>query len=116
MQPRSARSGAVGAALIHAAKYGALSNENGRVKIVWTIARDGNDNRLKFKWKETGGPPVVAPTGHRFGTSLLRATFADVRIDYSVEGLTREIDLVLGRAEPGASSSPSSAEIRPVTT
>jgi two-component sensor histidine kinase len=90
----------------NAAKYGALSNESGKVKIFWTIARDGKDNKLKFKWKETGGPPVVAPTDHGFGTSLLRATFADVRIDYLIEGLTCEIDLVLGRAEPGASSNP----------
>jgi len=84
----------------NAAKYGALSSESGRVNIFWTIERDGIDSRLKFKWRETGGPPVVAPTGHGFGTSLLRATFADVRIDYLVKGLTCEIDLVLGRAEP----------------
>jgi two-component sensor histidine kinase len=90
----------------NAAKYGALSTESGRVKIFWTITPDGKDNRLKFKWKETGGSPVVAPAGHGFGTSLLKATFPDVRIDYSVEGLTCEIDVVLGRAEPGASSNP----------
>ena len=35
----------------NAAKYGTLSNESGKVKIFWTIARDGKDNRLKFKWK-----------------------------------------------------------------
>jgi hypothetical protein len=29
---------------------------------------------------------VVAPTRSGFGTSLLKATFTDVRIDYSVEG------------------------------
>ena len=40
---------------------------------------------------------LCATTGHGLGTSLLRATFADVRIDYLVEGLTCEIDLVLGR-------------------
>jgi hypothetical protein len=88
----------------NAAKYGDLSNESERVRIFWTIAPHGKDNRLKFIWKETGGPPVVAPTGYGFGTSLLRATFPDVRIDYLVEGLTCEIDVVLGRAEPGASS------------
>jgi PAS domain S-box-containing protein len=94
----------------NAAKYGALSNERGRVEICWTIAGDGRDNRLKFVWKERGGPRVVAPTRRGFGTSLLKATFTDVRIDYSREGLTCEIDLVLGRAEPGSSSSPGSAE------
>jgi two-component sensor histidine kinase len=95
----------------NAAKHGAFSNDSGWVEIFWTIERDGKDNRLKFTWKETGGPPVVAPTGHGFGTSLLRATFADVRIGFAVGGLTCEIDLLLGRAEPGASSDPSSAEI-----
>src|SRR5215831_20679104 len=77
----------------NAAKYGALSNESGKVKIFWTIGRDDKDNILKFKWKETGGPPVVAPAHRGFGTSLLKTTFPDVRIDYSVEGLTCEIDL-----------------------
>jgi two-component sensor histidine kinase len=83
----------------NAAKYGALSNETGWVEIFWTIAGNGNDNILKFKWQERGGPPAVAPTRHGFGTSLLKAVFTDVRIDYSVEGLTCEIELVLGRAE-----------------
>jgi PAS domain S-box-containing protein len=86
----------------NAAKYGALSNETGRVEISWTIAGDGKDNVLKFKWKETGGPPAVPPTRHGFGTSLLKAAFVHVRIDYLVEGLTCEIDVLLDHAEPGA--------------
>jgi hypothetical protein len=88
----------------NAAKYGALSNENGWVEIFWTIAGDGNDNILKFKWNERGGPPAVAPTRHGFGTSLLKAIFADVRIDYLDEGLTCEIDLLLGCAQSGATT------------
>jgi PAS domain S-box-containing protein len=80
----------------NAAKYGALSNESGKVEVFWTIAGNGKDNILKFKWKETGAPPVVAPTRLGFGTSLLKAAFADVRIDYLVGGLTCEIDLLLG--------------------
>jgi len=82
----------------NAAKYGALSNESGRVEIFWMIARDGKGNILRFKWKERGGPPAVAPTRHGFGTSLLKAIFTDVRIDYSVEGLTCKIGLPLDRA------------------
>jgi hypothetical protein len=57
---------------------------------------------LTFRWLESGGPAVVAPTRGGFGTSLLKATFTDVRIDYLVEGLNCEIDLVLGRDEPGS--------------
>jgi PAS domain S-box-containing protein len=96
----------------NAAKYGALSNESGWVEIFWTIAADGNDNILRFKWKERGGPPAVAPTHHGFGTSLLKAIFTDVRIDYSVEGLTCEIDLLLDHAQSGRLSNPTAEEIR----
>jgi two-component sensor histidine kinase len=38
----------------NATKYGALSNESGRVEI---FAGDGKDKILKFRWKESGGPP-----------------------------------------------------------
>jgi len=89
----------------NAAKYGALSHESGQVAIFWTIAGDENDDILKFKWKERGGPPVVAPTRRGFGTSLLNATFTDVRIDYLVDGLTCEIDLLLDRAQAGVQAS-----------
>jgi PAS domain S-box-containing protein len=98
----------------NAAKYGALSNENGRIEIFWTIAADGNENILKFKWKERGGPPAAAPTHYGFGTSLLKAIFTDVRIDYLDEGLICEIDLLLGRARPRALGSHDSAEIQPM--
>jgi two-component sensor histidine kinase len=93
----------------NAAKYGALSNEGG-----W-VAGDGNDNILKFKWKERGGPPAVAPTRHGFGTSLLKTIFTDVRIDYSVEGLTCDIDLLLDRAaQSGTPAAPQTEEIQPM--
>jgi PAS domain S-box-containing protein len=95
----------------NAAKYGALSNESGWVEIFWTMAGDWTDYILKFKWKERGGPPAVAPTRRGFGTSLLKAIYTDVRMDYSVEGLTCEIDLPLDRAQSGAPSSFSSEEI-----
>jgi PAS domain S-box-containing protein len=98
----------------NAAKYGALCNETGWIEIFWTIAGDRNDNILKFKWKERGGPPAVAPTRHGFGTSLLKAIFTDVRIGYLDDGLICEIDLVLGRAQPPALSSYDSEEIRPM--
>jgi PAS domain S-box-containing protein len=82
----------------NAAKYGALSNESGRVEIFWTIAGGGKDDILKFNWRERGGPPAKVPNRHGLGTLLLRETFTDVRIDYLAEGLTCEIDLLIGRA------------------
>ncbi|HYK17302.1 MAG TPA: HWE histidine kinase domain-containing protein, partial [Bryobacteraceae bacterium] len=99
----------------NAAKYGALSNETGWVEIFWMIIVEGNDNILKFKWKERGGPPPTAPTRRGFGTSLLKAIFTDLRIDYSAEGLICEIDLPLDRAQSGRASSPR-AQNTPVTS
>ena len=51
----------------NAAKYGALSNEDGVVRMKWTVEEDG----LHFSWREMGGPLVRAPTRHGFGRSLI---------------------------------------------
>ena len=80
----------------NAAKYGALSNRSGKVGVFWTITRQNGSNKLGFKWRERGGPRVVVPTQHRFGTALVKATFPDARIDYAVEGINCEIDIQLG--------------------
>ncbi len=53
----------------NAAKYGALSNAEGRVTVNWQVseARDA----LTLEWRESGGPPVRAPTRRGFGSRLL---------------------------------------------
>jgi two-component sensor histidine kinase len=83
----------------NAAKYGALSNGSGKVGVSWTITRQNGNNKLGFKWRESRGPAVVAPTRQGFGTSLLKATFPDAQIDYAVEGLSCEIDIPIGQDE-----------------
>jgi two-component sensor histidine kinase/PAS domain-containing protein len=52
----------------NAVKYGALSNADGRVSVDWTVV----DGTLRFDWRETGGPPVWAPSRRGFGSKLLR--------------------------------------------
>jgi two-component sensor histidine kinase/integral membrane sensor domain MASE1 len=86
----------------NAAKYGALSDRNGKVGIHWTVMREAESNRLKLKWQERGGPQVTQPTRRGFGTTLLRAVFPDARFDYAVEGLNCEIDVLLRTDEPDA--------------
>ena len=81
----------------NAVKYGALSNGSGKVGVSWWLTTQGNNNKLKFKWQESGGPPVIVPTSQGFGTTLVKATFPDARIDYAVEGLNCEIDVPLGQ-------------------
>jgi len=55
----------------NAAKYGALSNADGRVTVTWHIDGDGDDAPVTVRWIEAGGPPVVAPKRTGFGTRLI---------------------------------------------
>jgi two-component sensor histidine kinase len=70
----------------NAAKYGALSNGSGKVGVYWTITGPSKNNKLQFRWQERGGPPVVVPTRHGFGTTLVKMTFPNARIDYAHSG------------------------------
>jgi two-component sensor histidine kinase len=54
----------------NAAKYGALSNRSGRVRIAWELRRDA----LILSWKEAGGPPVAEPGRQGFGSRLIEAS------------------------------------------
>jgi two-component sensor histidine kinase len=57
----------------NAAKYGALSTNNGRVSIRWHRHLSGNPrSHLVFEWQELGGPPVVALGKSSYGTSTIR--------------------------------------------
>jgi PAS domain S-box-containing protein len=83
----------------NALKHGALSSADGKVSIVWTVASNGGGPVLKFRWRERGGPPVLAPDQRGFGTSLLESTFKMINFDYAREGLTCEIHVPLGKNE-----------------
>lgn len=75
----------------NAIKYGALSNDTGRIRIRW--ATDGApDPTFTLEWVERGGPPVDPPRRKGFGTRLVEAaTAAEFRgtsiLDYQPAGL-----------------------------
>lgn len=52
----------------NAAKYGAMSNADGRVEVCWTVT----GHELNFDWVETGGPPVSPPAKTGFGSRLIK--------------------------------------------
>ncbi len=79
----------------NAAKYGALSETKGQVRVEWSCAADG---QLVLRWKEAGGPPVKPPTRKGFGTHMMEALMrghegGDVRLDWQADGLSCEIIL-----------------------
>ncbi len=56
----------------NASKYGALSIPDGRVSVIWECRNSGDAaTSLMIVWRETGGPPVSAPTQYGYGTSLI---------------------------------------------
>ncbi|MGB3406522.1 MAG: HWE histidine kinase domain-containing protein [Jannaschia sp.] len=56
----------------NAAKYGALSADDGRLEVDWDIDQDG---RFSFEWLEHGLKDVVEPIRKGFGTTILMNVF-----------------------------------------
>lgn len=80
--PLSPRLAVVLSMIVHeiatnAAKYGALSNETGRVTLDWEIVTDAPKPRLRLIWTEIGGPPVTAPVRRGFGSRLIERSARD---------------------------------------
>jgi len=82
--------------LTNAVKYGALSDPKGKVKVSWSVKRDGVGPLLSFRWEESDGPQVSEPTKQGFGSQLIRTTFPDGRVDFGPKGLIYEIEAPLG--------------------
>jgi PAS domain S-box-containing protein len=86
----------------NAAKHGALSAREGRVNIRWSTA----DDRLNFRWVESGGPRAEAPAKRGFGTTVLqRALSGSLRgsteLNWRPEGLACELSLPLAANQSG---------------
>jgi two-component sensor histidine kinase len=80
----------------NAAKYGALSNETGTVRVTWTIEPE----LLKLRWQEQGGPAVAEPQRRGFGLRLIehglgREISGKVIVDFRPEGLICQWDMKL---------------------
>lgn len=61
----------------NATKYGALSNDVGRVSIRWAQNPASSDQPLaSFVWKERNGPQVVEPNRKGFGSRVISRVFA----------------------------------------
>lgn len=83
----------------NAAKYGALSLREGRLRIEWDV----QPSSLSILWSESGGPQVKSPSNRGFGTKLIDISISSqldgsVDFDWSESGLTCR--LVIPREEP----------------
>lgn len=89
LTPRAALSltMALGELATNAAKYGALSAEEGTLTVIWDIRREpGQPAMLQIDWQERGGPPVSPPTRRGFGARLVeRCIETDLRGDLDLK-------------------------------
>ncbi|HEX3674629.1 MAG TPA: PAS domain-containing protein [Rhizomicrobium sp.] len=86
----------------NAAKYGALSNDAGRVRVTWRIEKEGGVSTLVFSWTETGGPPVTPPTRRGFGSELIARSFpgpGESRLEFVESGVVCELRVKLAKKE-----------------
>ena len=109
----------------NAAKYGALSEQAGRLSVSWTLvpgavpgavtgaapgavpgAGAGQPPRLLLVWDESGGPPALPPARKGFGTQMIerglaRQLGAEVESDWRPVGLRFRLAMTLDVPQPG---------------
>lgn len=85
----------------NAAKYGALSSHEGRLRIFWKVETGDPGRRLRLEWCERHGPRIAAPPADRgFGTDLIERVCSfelegKAELDYAPAGLTCTITFPL---------------------
>ena len=78
----------------NAAKYGALSNADGRIAINWSVETDAlAGTRFAMSWAERSGPPASEPQHRGFGSKVTKemveaSTGGEVTLTYESIGLT----------------------------
>lgn len=91
----------------NAVKHGALSTPNGRVTLSCEKLPNGRPGKLKFRWRETGGPQISKPSGEGFGLTALRAAAyeaaAHADIAFEPGGLVYTLEGPLAAIEEGSS-------------
>ena len=86
----------------NATKYGALSNATGKVDVTWDLKPDDDGHKqLLFRWRESGGPLVLAPQRRGFGSVVLEtmmtsAISTPARYELLPSGVVWEFETPLG--------------------
>ena len=90
----------------NAVKFGALSNDSGRIAVDWSISGAKADAAplLSLTWRESGGPPVAPPTKSGFGIRLIQREVEHshsgaARFDFAESGLSARFEIPLPPAK-----------------
>ncbi len=75
--------------ITNSAKYGALKDGIGKVRLSWRADEIGN---LQIDWLEEGGPAVLAPSRRGFGSTIIERSIpfdlkGEARVEFALTGL-----------------------------
>ncbi|WP_134494874.1 PAS domain-containing sensor histidine kinase [Microvirga pakistanensis] len=84
----------------NAAKYGALSTQQGLVTVRWSASGSGASEVLRIDWIESGGPAVRPLAKRSFGTRLIERSMTKdlqgmAKLDFDPAGLRCTLELPL---------------------
>jgi PAS domain S-box-containing protein len=97
----------------NAVKYGGLSTPAGSVAILWGLTGPSENPRLRFQWREQGGPAVTPPSRRGFGSRLIESSFHkepgdEIALSYLPDGVTLVLEFSL-KSLQGSESFPTAA-------
>jgi two-component system CheB/CheR fusion protein len=92
--------------ITNAVKYGALSVPKGSVTIRWEVTQAEDGERLVWHWNEQGGPPIVPPSHHGFGLSMIERSLhhelkGEAKFEFEPAGLRGTLTIPLDPAITG---------------
>ena len=87
----------------NAVKYGALSDQHGRVDITATL--DDTGKQFLLRWAESGGPAVTEPKRRSFGTRLIEHSFVSqlqgqAQLTFEPTGVVCVLSIPVGSLSP----------------
>jgi two-component sensor histidine kinase len=94
----------------NAGKYGALSNETGRIALHWSIGSSkGGRKTFLISWRERGAPAVTAPAQRGFGSTVLCRTVkeslnAQVELEFAPVGVNWRLQCTASEIMEGSGS------------
>jgi two-component sensor histidine kinase len=94
----------------NAVKHGALSTPDGGISISWIVRREpGQDQRLQFTWRESGGVVAKPPRRRGFGHVVLEEIVPGMlggaaKLAFAPEGVTWTLDVALSAVSSAATA------------
>ncbi|MBU1376764.1 MAG: hypothetical protein KKE02_18665 [Alphaproteobacteria bacterium] len=95
----------------NAAKYGALSTPDGRVRVSWDVIPGGVGAELLMDWAESGGPPVTAPARRGFGIRMIQGSVmgelgGSADLGFEPDGFRAKLSIPLDFGRDGVGDEP----------